>query len=265
MSLINAENARQYGDSSKLAARARINVEYTIAEIGWFPWVARQLPLSRGARVLDIGCGPGWFWAAAAGDLPEDLHLTLADLSTGMVEEATARCKTLPFGSVHGHQADATALPFDDGAFDLVVAMHMLYHVAEPAEAIEEMFRVLRPGGFAAVTTNGTGNMPEFYALGLALGSPPIDPGAAAFGLDKAERMLTSRFGNTALSNYPARLRITEPEDVFLALTSYPPGSEAGEEQLIRLRRAIAKAFEATGGVLETEKDVGLLLARKPG
>ena len=66
--------------------------------------------------------------------MPEKLDLTLSDLSPGMVQEAVERCRALPFGSVRGHEADATALPFDDGSFDAVIAMHMLYHVKDPAK-----------------------------------------------------------------------------------------------------------------------------------
>jgi SAM-dependent methyltransferase len=102
---VSAGNAKQNGDSRKVAARARLNKEYTIAQTAWFPWVVTQLPLNFGDRVLDMGCGPGWFWAATAGVLPEKLDLTLADLSPGMVDEAVGRCKALPFGSVRGHQA----------------------------------------------------------------------------------------------------------------------------------------------------------------
>ncbi|WP_342362130.1 class I SAM-dependent methyltransferase [Terrarubrum flagellatum] len=257
------ENAQQYSDSRKLAARARLNREYTIADAPWFPWVARQLSLTTGDRVLDIGCGPGWFWAASASALPKGLKLVLADMSPGMVAEAVERCNSLPFASVEGRQADAAALPFEDCAFDAVVAMHMLYHVADPAAAIAEMWRVLKPGGLLAVTTNGADNMREIYALTTVFGSAPSDPAAALFGYDAAERLMQSQFGNVAYSDYPAKLRITDPEDIFLALTSYPPGDRASEAQQQAFRDAITLAFRQGNGALESRKQTGLFLSRK--
>jgi ubiquinone/menaquinone biosynthesis C-methylase UbiE len=263
MTSITTELAKQYNDSQKLAARARIKSKYTIAQVDWFPWVARQLPLQAKDRVLDIGCGPGWFWEAVVSVLPEALDLTLADLSPGMVQEAVERCLTLPFGSVRGRQADASALPFVEGSFDGLIAMHMLYHVPDPAKGIAEIYRVLKPGGFLAVTTSGARNMRKMYELTTVFGSPPSDPAAAAFGFDSAERLMRSQFGNVAMSQHPASLRITEPEDVFLALTSYPPGDRASEAQLAELRKAIASAFQQGNGVLETDKEDGLFLSRK--
>ncbi len=263
MSSITSDMAQQYSNSQKLAARARINSKYTVAEVGWFPWVASQLPLQSGDRVLDIGCGPGWFWAATANIWPENLNLTLADLSPGMVQEAVDRCQTLPFASVQGQQADASALPFEEGSFDAVIAMHMLYHLPDPEKGIAEMFRVLKPGGFLGVTTNGAGNMRKMYELTTVFGSPPSDPASTAFGFDAADRLLRSQFGNVTMAQHPARLRITEPEDVFLALTSYPPGDGASEPELAEFRNAIATAFEQGNGVLEVEKEVGLFLSRK--
>lgn len=263
MSSITSGNAEQYGDSRKLAARARLNSEYTVAEIGWFPWVAKQLPLNAEDSVLDVGCGPSWFWAAAANELPEKLNLTLSDLSPGMVQEAVERCRPLPFASVTGQQADATALPFEDGSFDAVIAMHMFYHLADPSKGVAEMYRVLKPGGFLAVTTNGAENMRELYALTTVFGSAPADPAGAAFGYDAAERFMQAQFGNVSMAQHPARLRVTEQEDVFLALTSYPPGDRAGEAQLAAFRDAITEAFQAGNGVLEVGKESGLFISRK--
>lgn len=265
MSSITTANEQQYSDSKKLAARGRLNREYTIAETGWFPWVARQLPLKSADSILDIGCGPAWFWASVASELPDNLALTLADLSLGMLQEALDRCRPLAFAGVMGQQADATALPFEDGSFDIVIAMHMLYHVGDQGQAIAEMHRVLKPGSHLAVTTNGAGNMRGMYALTSVFGSPPYDPGGAAFGYETAERLMLAQFGNVTMREHPAHMRITEPEDVFLALTSYPPGDSASEAELAAFRKAIAAAFEAGGGVLEVGKESGLFISRKAG
>lgn len=256
-------NAKQYGDSRKLAARARLNREYTIAEVPWFEWVAEQLPFEPGSKVLDIGCGPGWFWATVAQSLPSGIDLTLADLSPGMVAEAIERCQPLPFAAVRGLEANAADLPFPDASFDLLIAMHMLYHVRDQEKALAEMHRVLKPGGTLAVTTNGIGDTKKLYELGTAFGGTPYNIVATYFGFDHAEAKLRAQFGNVTTAEHPARMRITDPEDVFLALTSYPPGDSAGEPELALFRTRIDDAFAAGGGVLETEKQTGLFISRK--
>ncbi|MGP7797107.1 class I SAM-dependent methyltransferase [Sphingomonas sp. CLY1604] len=263
MSSITSGNLEQYSDSQKLAARARLHNNYTVAEIDWFPWVAKQLPLNAGNSILDVGCGPGWFWASAASELPENLKLTLSDSSPGMVQEAVDRCQSLPFASVAGRQADATDLPFEDESFDALIAMHMLYHLPDPSKGLAEMRRVLKPGGFLAVTTNGAGNRRELYSLTTVFGSEPFDPAGAAFGYAEAERSMQAEFGNVSMTEHPAILRVTEPEDVFLALTSYPPGDRADEAQLAAFREAIAEAFRAGNGILEVGKESGLFISQK--
>lgn len=263
MSSITSGNAEQYSDSQKLAARARLHSAYTISEMDWFPWVVKQLPLNPGSSILDVGCGPGWLWAAAASALPENLELTFSDLSPGTVQEAVDRCQPLPFASVTGRQANATDLPFEDGSFDAVITMHMLYHLPDPSKGLAEMYRVLKPGGFLAVTTNGAGNRRELYALTTVFGSEPFDPAGAAFGYDAAERSIQARFGNVNMAQHPARLRLTKPDDVFLALTSYPPGDRADEAELAAFQDAIAEAFQAENGVLEVAKESGLFISRK--
>lgn len=255
----------QYKSSDKLAARARLHQEFSVAEVPWFSWVAQRLGLAEGSKVLDIGCGPGWFWAASADVLPDRIDLSLADLSPGMVEEAVNRCTPLRNWRVDGGAADAAHLPYADESFDVVVAMHMLYHVADPAVAIAEMYRVLKPGGTLAVTTNGAGNLRQLYALTTVFGVPPVEPVAAIFGFEIAERLLGAQFGAVERHVHPASLRVTDPEVVFMALTSYPPGDGAPEAQLAAFREAIAAAFATGDGVLEVEKETALFLCRKAG
>lgn len=254
---------RQYANSEKLAARARLHRNYTVADEGWFDWVVKRFGIARGNQVLDVGCGPAWFWATVANALPEEMSLTLADVSPGMVSEAMGRAGTLRSWSVRGETADAQTLPFADASFDTVIAMHMLYHVPDQERAIAEMHRVLKPGGTLAVTTNGLNNMRALYTLTQAFGSAPTDPAAAAFGFDRASRLIEAQFGNVRYEVHPAGMRITNPEDVFLALTSYPPGDSASDEQLVAFRAAIDEAFAKGNGAIEVKNESGVFVAVK--
>jgi ubiquinone/menaquinone biosynthesis C-methylase UbiE len=258
-----ADLAQQYSTSDKLAARARLHQNYTVAEVGWFEWVARQLGLKDGDRVLDIGCGPGWFWSTAAPLLPDRIELTLADQSAGMVSEAFDRCRSLRNWLVESRDANAMALAFADASFDRVVAMHMLYHVPDQPKAIAEMHRVLKPGGLLAVTTNGLDNLKQLYALTTTLGSEPIDPSAKSFGLERADHLLRAQFGEVRSALHPGHLHVTSQEDVFLALTSYPPGDGADDATLAAFRAAIGSAFRQGGGALDVTREVALFLSRK--
>ena len=120
----------------------------------------------------------------------------------------------------------------------------------------------MKPGGWLAVTTNGAGNMREIYALTTVFGSAPTEPVAAIFGYDAAERLMRAQFGNVTMAEHPARMRITDPEDVFLALTSYPPGDGADDAQLAAFRTAIDDAFRRSNGALDVRKETKLFYAR---
>jgi len=254
----------QYRDSSKLARRANIH-KYGSAKIGWFDWIAQEARLPADAEVLDVGCGPGWMWTA--GGFPHGLSLTLTDFSEGMVREAVPRVAGLGrYRAVEGRVADAAALPFADQSFDAVLACHMLYHVPDPGRAIDEMIRVLRPGGIVAITTNGSDNMSEMYALAhAAWGGSAIDPGGAGFGIEAAETALKARLAEVQVATHLDQLRVTDGEDIVAVLTSYPPGEDAGEAQIETLQALIAARMAEHGGVFPIHKRQGLVRGRKAG
>jgi glycogen synthase len=90
-------------------------------------------------RLLDVGCGPGRFVAPLAAHHA----MTGCDLSEDMLEEARRNAPA----DVRLVQADARSLPFGDGEFDGLLALDLLTHLPEPAAAIRELARVVRPGG----------------------------------------------------------------------------------------------------------------------
>ncbi|WP_285030442.1 class I SAM-dependent methyltransferase [Mycolicibacterium sp. lyk4-40-TYG-92] len=107
--------------------------------------VLDMLPTDRlGDQLLEIGSGSGAIAEGLSTARP-GLAITATDLDPVMVDAATGRLKDNPRVTVQS--ADATRLPFADGAFDSVVSCLMLHHVIEWEAAVAEIARVLKPGG----------------------------------------------------------------------------------------------------------------------
>ncbi len=166
---------------------------------------------------------------------------------------------------VDGCVADASALPFADKSFDAVLACHMLYHVPDARLALLELRRVLRPGGVIAITTNAEGNMEPFYALGAAaFGGKASDPAADIFGLGRASRLMAELFDAVTTHENPSELRVTDVDDLVLALTSFPPGDDADEAAVSRLQTLVAAEMERGNGVIVIPKTQGLVRGLAP-
>ena len=112
----------------------------------------RRLGVPRGARILDIGCGPGLVTRGLARRAPESLLIGL-DLSEPMIRQAR---QALPGENepprLRFLVADAGRLPFADAAFDLVLSSATLHHVGDPIAYFNEIDRVLAPDGHAIVS-----------------------------------------------------------------------------------------------------------------
>lgn len=91
--------------------------------------------------MLDVGCGAGFLSNYLAGG---GFEVTGIDASQSSIEVAARHDAT---GKARYVLGDALFLPFADGSFDVVCAMDFLEHVEDPARAIAEASRVLRPGG----------------------------------------------------------------------------------------------------------------------
>lgn len=99
---------------------------------------------ARPANALDVGCGEGRFCRMLAA---HGVATTGIDLTRALIAESKRRD---PAGTYV--EGDAARLPFDDASFDLVVSYLSLIDMPDPAPPIEEMARVLRPGGRLLIT-----------------------------------------------------------------------------------------------------------------
>jgi ubiquinone/menaquinone biosynthesis C-methylase UbiE len=107
-----------------------------------------SLGLPAGARVLDVGCGTGNAALAAA---RADHDATGVDSAERLVAVARERA-TAEGLAAHFDVGDATALPYEDAAFDAAVSVFGVIF-ADPPAAAAELLRVTRPGGRVVFTT----------------------------------------------------------------------------------------------------------------
>ena len=106
--------------------------------------------LRPGLAVLDCGCGPGSITLDIA-DLVQPGQVFALDHSTLQINQARLLQRQRATANVTFITGSAYALPYLDGQFDVVFAHALLYHLRNPARAVAEFRRVLKPDGFVAV------------------------------------------------------------------------------------------------------------------
>jgi SAM-dependent methyltransferase len=210
-----------YATDELLRVRYRTHELYSQPQIDFPQWVVDSFRWRGDERVLDAGSGPGVYFNLVQERIPRGA-LTAGDLSWGMARRAS---DTLS-GVIN---LDAERLPFADGSFDVVLANHMLYHVANVEETLAEIRRVLRPHGSLIAATNSAETMPEFDTLArracTLLGYPKhrFQPQHVKFALENGTGLLSRHFRAVARYDCPSAFHFTEVEPVLAYLNSLRP------------------------------------------
>lgn len=246
----------QYRDSSNLDARIALHARFSTATRDFHEWVFDHFDFPADARILEMGCGTGLLWSKNRVRILDTWHLTLSDLSLGMVE--TARAAGIRADLL---QSDAQSIPLVAGYFDAVIANHMLFHIPDLPRAIAETHRVLKSNGKFYAATNGTAHMREYFQLAAdLLGIEPIVP-FGQFTLENGAEQL-GNFSNVQRFDFDDSLVVTEVEPlVAYAMSGFIGQQLIGREREGALRQMIAERI-ARDGAMRITKATGLFVAQ---
>ena len=114
-----------------------------------------------GTRVLEIGCGPGFYACRLSEEFPA-VETTGIDLSQNLIRRAKSRARSRQLSNCSFQHADAHALPFPSGSIDAIVVSRLFLIVPNKEGVIHEIFRVLKPSGRCFIAEPSSGFRTRF-------------------------------------------------------------------------------------------------------
>ena len=260
----------QYRDASNLEARVELHRRFGTNPDGWYLWIFDILEtLPSIARVLELGCGPGYMWKECINRIPDGWSITLSDLSDGMIDAAW-RNMAVTGRAFKYEQIDAQSIPYPDETFDIVIANFMLYHVPDRPKALQEIHRVLRSpdirsgkgGGHFVAATSSHGHLNELNTWLKKASPDKFIPFNSPFSLDNGSEQLQPFFSTVEIKRYDNNLRVTEIEPLMDYIFSTIKARDIPETALLEIRQELEDILSQKGEIFITT-DSGLFLAVK--
>lgn len=204
-----AESA--YRDGTQLRKRKTL-YEFMTPHYNVEEEVIRLLGLTGKEVLLDVGCGEGELLLKIAKQYPKT-RLMGVDISPGILKSAQKQVQEQGL-DIHFQVADTQSLPFPAVSFDRVTALHMLYHVPNIEQALQEMKRVLKSGGWLAVSTNSSESHPQLRNLGSQaarrMGMKERHPVSARFSLEIGKELLHKHFHNVTVTRFESIITLPD-------------------------------------------------------
>lgn len=270
-------------DDSSSAAAARIRQQqlkhWDAVADGWDAWLAwterNFSPVTDwfvdaagwrpGLRALDVACGAGYPALIGAARLRPEGTQVATDISPAMVAAVSRRAQGAGLLNVECAAMDAEHLQLPDASFDAVTNAYGLMFCPDPQRAVDEAYRVLKPGGRFALAAWDEPSKSPFFTVITAVAAPMLslpvpDPGAPGpFRLASApllEGMLrTSGFSSVSVESRPATFELASAAEYVRVfrdvawkkrLTALPSSVLAGFEEAVA--RAV-RPFTTNGRV----------------
>lgn len=263
--LTNMENSlkNQYLNASNISARINLHHLYSQNPQGWFPWIYEQCQITSGMEVLEIGCGDGTLWKESLSLLPPRVHITLSDISEGMLRDTRRAIGGAGMGdSRFSYDAfDCHRIPFDNCSMDLVIANHVLFYCGDIPRVLSEVKRVLKPGGRFLCSAYSSHHMEEVSRLVHKFDERIVLSAAKLyekFGRENGADLLKPYFNQIAWRLYKDSLIIPEPEP----LISYILSCHGNQNQYIPARYNEFRSYvkRKTDGGFPITKEAGVFI-----
>jgi SAM-dependent methyltransferase len=236
--------------------RRRASIESGSAAVA--EWLIRELAPQSGQTILELAAGPGDTGFLAAPLIGEEGRLISTDFSPEMVEVGRRRGVELGLTNVDHLQMDAEHLELEDDSVDGVICRFAYMLMADPAAALAETRRVLRPGGRLVLAVwRGPEKNPWvaigariLVARGLAPPNEPGAPGAFTMADDAHVRALLAAAGFTdvRIDDVPTVLRADDVVD-YVSTVRDTGGmfarawDAASEDERVAIEEELAEAF----------------------
>jgi len=193
-------------------------------------------------KILDIGCGNGALLLYLINTVGQrfSLEATGVDISAFDIEIARRQIAFFGVPNCRFEVADGQQLPFADASFDVVTALEIIEHLADPGNLLKEIRRVLKPGGTAVLTTpNGDTRLPvalfRFF-------------NAVTFGaLRKIFRLDVRTKGDEQDKQV---LRLTDPDDVNTRFKHISVHGARDWRRLSQQQSFQVRSIRGTGGLI---------------
>jgi len=222
-------------------------------------WMVQALDPQPGDTVLELAAGPGGTGFAAATTLGEQGGLISSDFSSEMVEVARRRATELGLANVEHRVIDAEEISLEDDSVDGVLCRFGFMLMPDPAAALAETRRVLRPGGRLALAVWSTAAENPWVAIaGRILAerglSPPPEPGAPGMFVlaDVAglrQLLQGAGFDVQRIERVPVRFEFDDVDDYVVRTTDLGGmfsriWSDASDDDRGAIRTRLAADFE---------------------
>ena len=202
---------KQYEDASNIEARINLHKAFSSNKETWFSWIYKNLNIKDNMNILELGCGDGSLWNENYDKLPKNVHITLSDISAGMLKDIDEKIKKDKRFSLE--VINASSINKQDNCFDLVIANHVLFYVDNIDVSLKEINRVLKKDGIFEASAYSSNHMKEVNMLVKEFDERielSKDKLYERFGKENGSCILSKYFNNVSFISYEDELIVTD-------------------------------------------------------